>query len=99
MFWLIFCNFEYSSVFSDVAEALEKWTKTYKIAIYSTGSVDSQKLLFANTVNGDLTAHISNYYDQKVGSKTESDSYKKVAEDLGFKPEEVIFVTDDVNGN
>lgn len=86
------------SVFSDVSVALEKWSKSHQIAVYSTGSVDAQKLLFANTINGDLTAHISNYYDQKVGSKTESESYKKVAENLGFKPEEVVFITDDIKG-
>lgn len=90
----------FSSVFSDVPTAFETWAKTHKIAIYSTGSVDAQKLLFAHTINGDLTAHISGFYDQKTGgAKTESKSYETIAKDLGFKPEEIIFITDDVNGN
>lgn len=74
-------------------------SKTHKIAIYSTGSIESQKLLFANTINGDLTKHISKYYDQEIGAKTESESYKKISDDLEIKPEEIVFITDSVNGN
>lgn len=85
-------------MFSDVATAFETWSKTHKIAIYSTGSIESQKLLFANTTSGDLTSHINNYYDQKIGSKTETEAYKKITDDLGLKPEEIVFITDSPAG-
>lgn len=81
-----------------MAPAFETWSKTQKIAIYSTGSVESQQLLFANTITGDLTAHISKYYDQETGLKTAPESYEKVAEDLGLKTEEIAFITDSVKG-
>lgn len=83
-------------VFSDVAVAFEQWAKTRKVAIYSTGSVESQKQLFARSVEGDLSSHISNYFDQSVGPKTETDSYKKIAEELSSKPEELLFLTDNI---
>ncbi|KAL1514009.1 hypothetical protein ABEB36_003338 [Hypothenemus hampei] len=81
-------------VFNDVPVAFEAWAKTKKIAVYSTGSIESQKQLFTNSVEGDLSGHISKYFDQSVGVKTDSDSYKNIVEDLKVKPEEVLFLTD-----
>ncbi|CAH2000660.1 unnamed protein product [Acanthoscelides obtectus] len=81
-------------VFADVPAALESWSKARKVAIYSTGSVESQKQLFSHTVEGDLSKHISKYFDQSTGSKTESSSYEKVAKELETKAEEVLFITD-----
>ncbi|XP_060536022.1 enolase-phosphatase E1 [Cylas formicarius] len=83
-------------VFPEVPSCLETWSQTHKVAIYSTGSVESQKLLFANTVGGDVSLHISKYYDQSVGLKTEPDSYKKIVEDFAVQPEEILFVTDNI---
>lgn len=83
-------------VFSDVPAALESWAKSRKIAIYSTGSQESQQLLFSHTTEGDLTAHISKYFDQNVGSKTEATSYEKISKEFEVKPEEIVFVTDNV---
>jgi len=81
-----------------VAGSFETWAKSRKVAIYSTGSVTSQKLAFSNTVEGDLSSHISQYFDQSVGKKTEADSYKKIAEELSTKPEEVLYITDLIEG-
>jgi len=81
-------------VFPDVPKALESWSKERKVAIYSTGSIESQKLLFAHTSEGDLSSHIATYFDQSVGPKTESGSYKKIVEDLKVKAEEVLFISD-----
>jgi len=83
-----------SHVFPDVPKCFETWAKSRKVAVYSTGSIDSQKQLFSKSVEGDLTTHISKYYDQTFGTKTEADSYKKIVEDLNVKPEEVLFLTD-----
>jgi len=84
-------------VFPDVAKALESWSPDRKVAIYSTGSVDSQKLLFTHTTEGNLTAKISQYFDQSVGVKTESTSYTKIAEELKAKAEEILFISDSID--
>nr|XP_023016910.1 enolase-phosphatase E1-like [Leptinotarsa decemlineata] len=85
-----------SHVFSDVPACLKSWSESRKVAIYSTGSVEAQKLLFAHTSKGDLSNYISKYFDQSVGNKTESASYEKIAKELGVKPEEIVFITDNV---
>lgn len=43
------------SVYEDVPKALESWTNEgRKIYVYSSGSVEAQKLLFGHSVHGDL---------------------------------------------
>jgi enolase-phosphatase E1 len=84
-----------SLVFDDVPPAFEKWKTAGKtIAIYSSGSVLAQQLLFRYTDHGDLTLFISNYFDTNIGGKREPDSYKRIAEDLETAPGDVLFVSD-----
>ncbi len=84
-----------SEVFADVPKAFEKWKAEGKtIAIYSSGSILAQKLLFVYTQFGDLNPFISNYFDTNIGGKKESESYRKIAKSLSFLPAEVLFVSD-----
>lgn len=47
-------NYLYS-VYEDVPKALESWTSDgKKVYIYSSGSVEAQKLLFGHSIHGDL---------------------------------------------
>lgn len=43
-----------------------------------------------------MSAHITKYFDQDTGSKTESGSYEKISKELEVKGEEIVFITDDV---
>lgn len=82
-------------VFPDVAPNLRRWRDAGRITcIYSSGSVLAQKLLFANTEEGDLTEFIHDFFDTRVGRKTEPASYLKIAELLQRRPPEVLFVSD-----
>lgn len=84
-----------SIVFDDVPTAFERWTNDGKIiAIYSSGSVLAQRLLFRYTNHGDLTPHISQYFDTTTGGKREPGSYERIAEALGVEPHEIVFVSD-----
>ncbi|CAG9860759.1 unnamed protein product [Phyllotreta striolata] len=85
-----------ADVFPDVPATLESWSKSRKVAIYSTGSTESQKLLFSHTTEGDLSGHIAQYFDQNVGPKTESGSYEKISKELDVKAQDIVFVTDSV---
>lgn len=78
--------------------ALKTWSKLRKIAIFSSGNALGQKLHFTHTTEGDLSSYIQKYFDETVGSKTESSSYEKIAKELDVKPEEVIFITDRIDG-
>src|SRR4029434_6236295 len=65
-----------SIVFDDVPRALERWKAAGKtIAIFSSGSVLAQKLLFRYTDHGDLTPFISSYFDTTTGAKRDPKSY------------------------
>ena len=87
-----------SQVFADVAPALERWRERgLRISIFSSGSVLAQQLLFAHTEGGDLTPFIDSYFDTTVGKKGEAESYRGIANALGFEPKEILFVSDVVS--
>jgi enolase-phosphatase E1 len=82
-------------VFGDVPRALGRWQKQEKkIGIFSSGSVLAQKLLFTHTPAGDLSRHISHYFDTTAGSKTDKQSYQNIARVLQLVPSEIVFISD-----
>jgi enolase-phosphatase E1 len=84
-----------AQVFTDVPLALRRWRHAgLRISIFSSGSSLAQKLLFAHTEAGDLTEFIDNYFDTTVGSKQELKSYRRIAELLRLRVNEVLFVSD-----
>lgn len=84
-----------SVVYPDVAAAFKKWNEEEKaIAIYSSGSVLAQQMIFKYSDQGDLTRFISQYFDTNVGHKSEAESYRKIAEALALDPSEIIFISD-----
>ncbi|KAL8611112.1 hypothetical protein ACOMHN_064402 [Nucella lapillus] len=67
----------------------------FKLYVYSSGSVESQKLLFGHpSIGGDLTEIFTDFFDTTTGGKTEVESYKKITEKIGKKPAEILFLTD-----
>lgn len=84
-----------SVVYDDVPAAFERWASEGKaIAVYSSGSVLAQKLLFGYTNHGDLTPFISHYFDTEVGHKRDATSYRRIAEKLAIDPTNVLFLSD-----
>lgn len=82
-------------VYPDVRPALERWRAAGKqIAIFSSGSVQAQRNLFANTTAGDLSPFLSGYFDTTTGPKRDAGSYRKIAAALGHRPADVLFVSD-----
>ena len=82
------------TLFDDVPDAFARWSKSAKVAIYSSGSVEAQKLLFRYSTHGDLTPLISGYFDTRTGPKSESASYAAIARSLGAEPHSVLFFSD-----
>jgi enolase-phosphatase E1 len=82
-------------VYADVRPALERWARQNRSnCIYSSGSVLEQKLLFANSTAGDLTGFLRAYFDSMVGGKQETDSYRRIADELAAPAKEVLFISD-----
>jgi enolase-phosphatase E1 len=82
------------TLFSDVPPALERWSSHGRVAIYSSGSVQAQKLLFRYSTFGDLSAFVSDYFDTKTGPKTSAESYAAIAAALKVAPGEACFFSD-----
>lgn len=84
-----------SPVYGDVPPAFRRWHEDgRRIAIFSSGSVLAQKLLFAHTTHGDLSPWIAGYFDTTTGPKREPASYATIAAALGLGPAQILFVSD-----
>ena len=82
-------------VYPDVRRALERWHSAGKtIAIFSSGSVQAQRNLFANTTAGDLSRFLSGYFDTTTGPKREANSYWQIAAALHQPAPAVLFISD-----
>jgi len=82
-------------VYDDFVPLLH-WCKSQgiKVYIYSSGSIQAQKLLFGNAEYGDLLPYITGHFDTTSGSKKESASYQVIAKSMGVNPADICFVSD-----
>lgn len=84
-----------SPVYPDVPVALRAWrAEGRRLAVYSSGSVHAQRLLFAHTDAGDLTPLFSAYFDTTTGPKRAEASYRAIAAALGVPAADVRFLSD-----
>ena len=82
-------------VYSDVPVAFERWAAQDKaVYIFSSGSVQAQRLLFGFSASGDLSLRIHGYFDTTTGPKRESASYAKIAASAGLPPRNFLFISD-----
>ncbi|RUS91677.1 hypothetical protein EGW08_000503 [Elysia chlorotica] len=81
-------------LFQDVGPMLKMLAEEgFQLYVFSSGSIASQKLLFAHSSYGDLTDIFLGHFDTTTGSKTDSASYKKIAAEIGQEAKEVLFLT------
>ena len=82
-------------LYADVAPALRQWQAEGKaLYVYSSGSVQAQKLLFGYSDEGDLTPLFSGYFDTHVGHKREAASYQRILDTLDLPPASALFLSD-----
>jgi enolase-phosphatase E1 len=82
-------------IYEDVPEAFSTWKKqNMQLGIFSSGSVKAQKLIFTYSDFGDLSPFLSNYFDTKTGGKRDSETYSKIAREVNFIPENILFLSD-----
>ena len=82
-------------VYEDVPRAFARWQhEGRRIAIFSSGSVLAQQLLFAHSNAGDLRRFLGGYFDTTTGPKREAESYGAIAAALGHDPQAILFVSD-----
>ncbi|WP_165664536.1 acireductone synthase [Metapseudomonas otitidis] len=82
-------------VYPDAVEALRRWhAEGYRLYVYSSGSIQAQKLIFGCSEAGDLSPLFSGYFDTTSGPKREAGSYRRIVEAIGLSAEEVLFLSD-----
>jgi enolase-phosphatase E1 len=82
-------------VYDDVPPALRSWKAAgLDVRIYSSGSVQAQKLFFGHTIYGNLLHLLQGHYDTTIGPKREPASYLAIAEDMHLPPQEILFLSD-----
>ncbi len=84
-----------ADLYPDAAAGLRRWhAEGHRLAVYSSGSVAAQQLLFAHTDAGDLTPLFDAFFDTEAGPKREADSYRTIAARLGVPAPGIVFLSD-----
>jgi len=82
-------------VYPDLVPALKRWrSRGCPIFIYSSGSIEAQKLFFGHTIEGNLLEFFQGHFDTTIGPKVESSSYLAIAQAVGIPPENILFFSD-----
>jgi enolase-phosphatase E1 len=82
-------------VYPDAAEALRRWHGAgYRLYVYSSGSVEAQKLIFSHSDQGDLSPLFSGWFDTTSGPKREAASYVRIIQAIGEPADAVLFLSD-----
>ena len=82
-------------LYEDVLPALIKWKESsIQLAVYSSGSVQAQHLIFKHSIKGDLKSYFTHFFDTAVGNKREITSYQNIAKALQTLPSDILFLSD-----
>ncbi len=85
----------HAEVYPDIAPCLRAWHAAgVRLAVYSSGSVEAQKQLFAHTKAGDLTGLFGGFFDTRIGGKRDTHSYRAIAQDLALPHGDILFLSD-----
>ena len=84
-------------LFPDVAGALRRWKREgVTLAVYSSGSVPAQQLIYGHSNAGDLRPLFSHWFDTRIGLKQHPESYRAICEQMAVDPTRVLFISDSV---
>ena len=84
------------AVYPDVAPALRRWASSgLRLYCYSHGSTEAQRLIFGHSPAGDLSGLFGGFFDTRVGSKHEPESFSRLAIGIGLPPAEIAYLSDD----
>ena len=82
-------------IYDDAVRHLKEWKERgIRLYVFSSGSVQAQKLLFGHTEYGDLTPLFSGYFDTATSAKKEPAAYRAIAKAIGLNPGEILYLSD-----
>jgi enolase-phosphatase E1 len=82
-------------IYADAAAALQRWhAQGLRLYVYSSGSVEAQKLFFRYSEAGDLSGLFSGYFDTTTGPKQSAESYRAIAAAIAVPSAHILFLSD-----
>ncbi len=82
-------------VYDDAVANLKQWhAQSIKLYVFSSGSVQAQKLIYGYSDAGDLTPLFSGYFDTHIGSKREISAYRHIVQEIGEPAANIVFLSD-----
>jgi len=84
-------------LYPDVAPALHRWRQAgLTLAVYSSGSVKAQQLIYGHSNAGDLRSWFHYWFDTRMGPKLEPASYIRIVKAMGAEASMVLFISDSI---
>lgn len=84
-----------SHVYPDAHDALRAWhDDDIPIYVYSSGSIQAQRLFFEFTIFGDLTGLFRGHFDTTTGPKKHAASYETIARTIARPAHDIVFLSD-----
>lgn len=82
-------------VYDDAVRRLREWKQRgLHLYVFSSGSVQAQRLLFGYSDHGDIMPLFSGYFDTTIGAKRDPAAYERIAAAVGAAPAEILFLSD-----
>lgn len=82
-------------VYSDVVPFFEKQKLNgIELGVFSSGSIQAQKLLFGYSEKGNVDQLFSHNFDTTTGGKRDEETYKIIAVKLGVAAQNILFLSD-----
>jgi len=82
-------------VYPDVPGVLRDWHAAgIGLSVYSSGSEAAQRLIFGHSDRGDLATLFGGFFDTRVGSKRDPQSYSAIARITGLATSGFLFLSD-----
>ncbi|MFQ3199556.1 MAG: enolase-phosphatase E1 [Zhongshania sp.] len=84
-------------IYPDALNKLIAWhQQDIDLYVYSSGSIQAQKLFFGFNEGGNLQYLFKDYFDTTTGAKQETRSYHLIQQAIGIAAEEILFLSDTV---
>lgn len=82
-------------IYPEVPAKLRAWREQgLRIYVYSSGSIEAQKLFFTFSEAGDLSGLFDGYFDTQTGPKRDPESYRRIAAAIDLPAAEIAFLSD-----
>jgi enolase-phosphatase E1 len=89
------CGAIQARFYPETIRCLQQWHQAgLQLAVYSSGSIQAQQLLYGHTEAGDLRRLFCGWFDTRTGNKKEASSYTVISDQLQCDPQSITFISD-----